>query len=426
MAGGDEPTGRGEPALDEPSGASVADFEKGTVEAWEEQRRKPWQVYVEAELGFRNHWYPAFFSEELGEADISPSGSGDPVREVKRVMMLGEPILFRRVDGQVHAFQDWCLHRGVAFSRRPECYTSETLTCWYHGFTYDIRTGVLKTILTDPDSSLIGKLKLRTYPVREEKGLVFVFIGDVSPPPPLSRDLPPGFLDEEFWLHPNGWTQEINCNWRPAAENGFDPAHAYLHRNAGLTTAFKVAFPFGERGLSRSRGMEVVEEGDGPYGVKLLRGGATSVWEGQIDDVTVSTRYRPGDEGVMKGVLPEVSFWLPSVLQVDPFPTPDIISFEFYVPVDEKTHRDIMAFGSRVTDEAEKARISEEIKNTWSYYIPYQFAHEDVFAREALQDFYADQEGWYRERLFAPDIVITTWRKLASKMNRGVQRRGMQ
>jgi len=27
--------------------------------------RKPWQPYLEASLGFRNHWYPAFFSKQL-------------------------------------------------------------------------------------------------------------------------------------------------------------------------------------------------------------------------------------------------------------------------------------------------------------------------------------------------------------------------
>ena len=54
---------------------TLADWQKGTVEAWEEQRRKPWQVYVDAELGFRNHWYPALFSHEVAE--------GEPVRAVE-------------------------------------------------------------------------------------------------------------------------------------------------------------------------------------------------------------------------------------------------------------------------------------------------------------------------------------------------------
>src|SRR5881398_609160 len=78
------------------SSKPIADWQKGTVEAWEEQRRKPWQVYVEAELGFRNHWYPAFFGHELKEADVSDR-TGTPVQQFKAMTILGEAILFRRI-----------------------------------------------------------------------------------------------------------------------------------------------------------------------------------------------------------------------------------------------------------------------------------------------------------------------------------------
>ena len=160
---------------------SIGDFEKGPIEAWEEQRKRPWQPYVDAVLGFRNHWYPAFFSHELKEGDVS-TGSGEPVKEFKSLTMLGERIIFRRLDGKVYAMQDWCLHRGVPFSARPECYTKERLTCWYHGFTYNLLDGRLVDILTEPGSKMIGKIGIRTYPVAEAKGIVFVFIAHVAWP----------------------------------------------------------------------------------------------------------------------------------------------------------------------------------------------------------------------------------------------------
>ena len=34
--------------------------------------RKPWQPYLEASLGFRNHWYAAFFSPQLAEGELRP------------------------------------------------------------------------------------------------------------------------------------------------------------------------------------------------------------------------------------------------------------------------------------------------------------------------------------------------------------------
>ena len=52
-----------------------------------------------------------------------------------------------------------------------------------------------------------------------------------------------------------------------------------------------------------------------------------------------------------------------------------------------------------------------------------KFNNEDVIAREAMERFYAEEDGWNREHLFRPDMIITEWRKLASKHNRGIQRR---
>jgi carbazole 1,9a-dioxygenase terminal dioxygenase component len=51
------------------------------------------------------------------------------------------------------------------------------------------------------------------------------------------------------------------------------------------------------------------------------------------------------------------------------------------------------------------------------------FNHDDVFAREEMERFYAEEDGWNRERLFRPDVVLTEWRKLASRCHRGIQRR---
>jgi len=403
---------------------TIGDWQKDPIEAWEEQRRKPWQVYVDAVLGFRNHWYPAFFSHELAEADVS-GPAGEPVEQTKVVTLLGERILFRRIDGNVYGVQDWCLHRGVAFSLKPECYTKETVTCWYHGFTYDMRDGVLNAVITDPGCPLIGKLRLRSYPVEERKGMVFVFVGD-GEPTPLELDVPPGFLDEDLAVAPDGWAREVACNWRPAAENGFDPAHAYIHRNSKLVERFKVPTVLGDTDISKTRGMDVVQRKNGPCGIRLLRGTATPVWETTVGDVTVAARYRPGEEGVLEGMVPEVSIWMPGVLKVDPFPTPRMVHFEWYVPVDENTHRYVIAWGQRVESEDERLEFEREIRETWLEIVPNEFNNDDVFAREAMAEFYAGEDGWYRERLFGPDIVITQWRQLASRTGRGIQKRGLQ
>src|SRR5690606_31553593 len=101
---------------------------------------KSFSRYVEAKLGFRNHWYPVRFSSELEE--------GRPVA----VKVLGVDLLLNRIDGKVFAIRDRCVHRGVRLSAKPECYTKGTITCWYHGFTYRFDTGELVNVLSVPNS----------------------------------------------------------------------------------------------------------------------------------------------------------------------------------------------------------------------------------------------------------------------------------
>lgn len=372
------------------------------------QAARPWQAYLEAALGFRNHWYPALFSYEVEE------GAAVGTR------LLGEAVLLKRVGGRVYAVQDRCLHRGVPFSARPECYSRNTITCWYHGFTYDVRDGELVAIITDPDSALIGKLRLRTYPVEEHKGLVFVFVGDLEPPPPLYLDVQPGLLDEKLALVPRGERTLVRSNWRLAAENGFDASHIYIHRNSPLVIARGMPLPLATLFHSRE-GMVVAEEGK-PKGVVKGSGRRTPVWEAQVEDVKVTARILP-TEGGPRRVSPDTSMWLPCGLKVDPFPTPGMIQFEWYVPVDEHSHSYIVTWGKYVESEQEAERFYEEVYAYWKRMVIDTFNNDDVAAREAMERFYAEEDGWHRERLFRPDLIITEWRKLASAHNRGIQRK---
>jgi hypothetical protein len=44
----------------------------------------------------------------------------------------------------------------------------------------------------------------------------------------------------------------------------------------------------------------------------------------------------------------------------------------------------------------------------------------DLYAREAMEEFYVDGTGWDNEQLVETDISPITWRKLASRWNRGI------
>lgn len=376
--------------------------------AEEDFSAKPWANYLEASLGFRNHWYPACFTREIAEGACLG------------LELLGERVLFKRVGGRVYAIEDRCAHRGVPFSARPECHSANTISCWYHGFTYDVRDGKLVAIITDPESPLVGKIALNTYPIEERKNIVFVFVGD-GEPPPLVEDVQPGFLDEDLFIAPNGDRGIVKSNWRLAAENGVDASHIYIHRNSHLINAARRAVPLSSYFISRE-GMVVEHEG-GPKGVVKGAGRKVSVWEAEIEGQKVTTQYRPEDNPG-KSVITDTSLWLPCGLKVDPFPANDMVHFEWYVPIDERSHYYIVTWGKRVADDRAREQFVTEIETYWRDMVVDHFNDEDVYAREAMDRFYAEEDGWNRERLFRPDVVITEWRKLASRCNRGIQRRG--
>ncbi|MGI5219420.1 Rieske 2Fe-2S domain-containing protein [Nocardia sp. CA-290969] len=387
--------------------------------------RKPkpssWPRYIEAELGFRDHWYPAFFGAELTEADISDH-HGDEVSNIRTEVLLGERILFRRVNGKVYAVEDRCRHRGVTLAARPECYTADTITCWYHGFTYNIEDGKLATVITDPQCPHIGRIGLHSYPTEELAGIVWVYIGD-DDPPPLAADIQPELLEADLTVAPFGWSKVVNSNWRIAAENAFDPGHAYIHRNSELVIENRVPTVLSNTNIKRGNGMEVVDPEEGPIGVRIERAGGTQVWEAvAAEGVSIGARFRPGDPGAMEGMVPDVSIWLPAGVTVDPFPAPGIMQFEWFIPVDRGRHRYMMTWAKRgLTTEAQRQEFFAELEGSWLNDVPEKFNHDDVFAREAMAEFYDRGEGWANERLYGPDAVITAWRRLVSHRGGKIQ-----
>lgn len=361
--------------------------------------------YVAAKYGFRNHWYPALFATEIAEGEVKP------------IELLGEKIVLKRIDGQVFGIRDRCLHRGVQFSRKVECYSKDTLTCWYHGFTYRFDTGLLCNIVGAPESAVIGKRRIKTYPVLETQGIVFVFVGDEDHPiPPLTEDVPPGFLDSKLAVR--GIRSDVNANWRLGCENGFDSTHIFIHRNAALIAANDLALPLGLVPKGRASFRTVAEPGQ-PKGVFDLFDPehVTPVFEGTVQERTVLSANA---EATNK--LPhEISIWLPGVLRVHPWPDPTLTQFEWYVPIDGERHIYLRTLGKRVTNEQERAEFDRDFDTRWQALALEGFNNDDIWAREATEPFYKDDTGWLREMLFEADGNIVEWRKLASRYNRGIQ-----
>ncbi len=93
-----------------------------------------------------------------------------------------------------------------------------------------------------------------------------------------------------------------------------------------------------------------------------------------------------------------VGLWLPCGLRVVGFPQPDISHYEWYVPKDENTHTYFQCGAKFVnSDEAREAWILNEGHDAWEIPVVQGFTTEDRFAREGLQKFYGDEDGWHRQ-----------------------------
>lgn len=267
-------------------------------------------------------------------------------------------------------------------------------------------------------SAVVGRKKLRTYPVTEAKGLVFVFVGDDGyAPPPLACDVPPTFLDDDMVVH--GKHRVVAANWRIGVENGFDSTHIFIHKDSVLIEEASLALPLGLQPLGRHAFRTQTAEG-GPKGVfdNFGPGEVAPVFTATIEGQDVL-------HGAMHGtnIVPHnISMWLPCVLRVQPWPIPELTQFEWYVPIDGTHHLYVQTLGRRCADDAEAARWAEDFRARWRPKALDGFNDDDVWAREATEPFYADDTGWLKEQLFEPDANIVEWRKLASAHARGIQR----
>lgn len=163
--------------------------------------------------GMRNLWHPVAPSWQVRNAPVG-------------VTRLGERIaLWRDAEGKVHAIEDRCPHRGARMSLGWNL--GDRLACWYHGVEMDGR-GVCRSVPAVKSCALEGKKAIRSYPVQERAGAIFLWFGIDPEAEPAELKLPEE-IEGEGWSHflcMANW----KVNYRYAVDNVMDPMHgAYLH-----------------------------------------------------------------------------------------------------------------------------------------------------------------------------------------------------
>ncbi len=361
---------------------------------------KSWPDYDAATEGLRNYWYPVEWSSQVKR---KPTG----------VKVCGENVVLQRDElGKVHALHDRCPHRGVPLSLGTEEFPS-TISCVYHGWTFNLHDGELVAVITDgPDSPMCGKVAVETYPCEEAVGLVWVFIGDREPHP-LTEQLPEELVDPPEYAV-GGRIEDRDGDWRLYAENGFDEGHAkYLHRTSWWRI-LKVMPTWNKIHIER-------------HGRWIYRIEDERYWEADFPGLGVWSNHRwwkikpkqtqgkfLGNTGGAKKNDPYiasqnypgfVSLSVPGVLRVA---YPQFIHYEFYVPIEEGRTKYV---GVMVQFKTGLAKAG--------FYAKYLGGIRWLFHGN-----FSGQDHWMventsapPERLYRPDISLIEWRRLVEGGN---------
>ena len=157
-----------------------------------------------------NAWYVACTPAEIDE---KPLGR----------MVCGERIVFYRgPDGKPAALEDWCPHRGAPLSLGRVI--EGKLVCGYHG----LEMGCDGKTIAMPGQRVRGFPPIRTYPVIEKHGFVWVWPGDAARA--SEQQLPQlHWADHPEWAY-GGGLYHIAADYRLMIDNLMDLTHeTYVH-----------------------------------------------------------------------------------------------------------------------------------------------------------------------------------------------------
>lgn len=171
---------------------------------------------------FRRHWHPVAIARDVGATP-------------RRLRLLCENlVIFRDLRGRVGVVDERCAHRQASlyYGRVEE----DGIRCAYHGWLFDVE-GHCRDQAVEPEGGKFrDKVRQAWYSVREQYGLVFVYMGPPDKMPLLPRyDVLEGLgEDEELAVAldslPGSNGSLLPTNWLIDMDNIHDMGHAmWLH-----------------------------------------------------------------------------------------------------------------------------------------------------------------------------------------------------
>lgn len=168
----------------------------------------------------KNVWYMGLLSKEL-----------KPQKMQTRVIM-GEPIVFfRDTQGKARALRDICPHRGIPLSYGRVL--ADVVECPYHGWKFDGQGTCTEIPSLVPGQDLdCRKIKVKSFPVQEQQGQIWIFIGEkdfnpsLAPAIPLMKALPMNAEPKVSLI------EIFPCHIDHAVIGLMDPAHGpFIHKS---------------------------------------------------------------------------------------------------------------------------------------------------------------------------------------------------
>lgn len=160
-----------------------------------------------------NHWYVVATSREITEKPYSAR------------LWYQNIVIYRDSAGKIIALEDRCPHRQVKLS--SGAVVNDTLQCAYHGWQFN-GGGECAGVPYLAENQKIPTCKIKSYPVRELDGFIWIFLGDDD-----YNQIEPMGLPE--WDHLNyiASVAEIDCpgHYSYLIENLMDMHHGHLHDN---------------------------------------------------------------------------------------------------------------------------------------------------------------------------------------------------
>lgn len=214
------------------------------------------RVEGDAPLGrlMREHyWVPFALSANLV--------AGDPPTPVR---LFGENhVAFRAPDGRIGFLDELCPHRRASLTlARTE---GSALRCIYHGWKIDASGRVVEApTQTIRHDQFCAGVRVLHFPVHEEGGMAWVWLGGGDPPP--FPDLP---FNDAYGMETVMTVSLVPANWLQGLEGGIDSVHApILHRSV-------IEAMLEERGESGTAGVRATfaapptyETEDAPFGMR--------------------------------------------------------------------------------------------------------------------------------------------------------------